>query len=701
MRFIIILFFLSITLQLSAFDNYISEGNKFLKRQDYKAALLSYSRASRGCSELDKSLNNMAIAYSLIGRTKLAVLKIEDAVSVNPLNANSHYNKGLIHLLREEYQLAEYSIKEARKLGLDNEELKFNLLISQFYQRKYDQIVDEWNPEEFQSRGGQVHYMIGLSEFKLLNYKRAKKLLLQSVKSGFKEAYYQLGLLFAELGFTQEAINNIEKYLSYDESIEAQNTLGNLYLKNNRQSEARKAFESSLSVSRKNPFAYSGLMRACKEMECDKEAMRYCNKALAMDSTNAQALIFKAERFISMGNYQKAIVIFDYAAPYAQHLPEYVFAKAYAHYKIGEPRIAISQLQTIPISKNSQQKHSSAILFAKCSNQLGNYDESVRHLIDMQDSISHTEEYKKILSESFFMGRRYSELLQYVDVAASDSYEPYLYAGNASLKQRNHYKAEKYLIKADSINPYNKNIKNGLAMSKVHIGHEELARSIIDTLSHSYGQDFRIQNSKGLIYLHIATLQKERRDKENNKNFTAADSIFCIARNLNPSYRYAFDNNIALVHYYQDSIETAQIEFQQCNTVASLNNAALIDVHNKMYRVGHKKLSDLDEFFKLRQDTIYYLEDNSDLAERNVPICDEYVFIANYLLDQDSTRIDYSNNYNTYHYFDSIEDFEFLDNPIIETSDVKCQAIKIKEQVRTKLKSKNRKSYSFSSCPKF
>jgi tetratricopeptide (TPR) repeat protein len=91
--------------------DYLKEALHLERQGDYDAALTSYRLALRDKPDDPKVLENMAIAYSRLGRMDEAIRSYQRALELEPRLSGAHYGLAFLLIKRREYAEAEQHLE--------------------------------------------------------------------------------------------------------------------------------------------------------------------------------------------------------------------------------------------------------------------------------------------------------------------------------------------------------------------------------------------------------------------------------------------------------------------------------------------------------------------------------------------------------------------------------------------------------------
>lgn len=176
-----------ITLRPDEPDGYLERGRIYLKVEDYQAALTDFNVA----------------------------------LSTAPDEAEAYYLRGLAYIAQGDEESAIADFEQARRLGLENELLLYNLGAAYNTTEAYEQgqqVLLEavsYNPNNYATQ-----YQLALSYFFTTQFATALNHANRaiSLQQGSSEAYALRATIFLNLGRWQDAINDYDQAIAFDET---------------------------------------------------------------------------------------------------------------------------------------------------------------------------------------------------------------------------------------------------------------------------------------------------------------------------------------------------------------------------------------------------------------------------------------------------------------------------------------------------
>ncbi|MEN9919456.1 MAG: hypothetical protein RL662_1892 [Bacteroidota bacterium] len=226
----------------------------------------------------------------------------------------------------------------------------------------------------------------------------------------------ELGFLYVEAEYFDEAILHFEKSLEYDpENIEVLNDLAYAY-------EAKGDFDSSIHVCERildvDPYSFDGWLTLGKLHSLQEEyekAIDAFDFALALDDSNTSLLKLKAHCLLLSNRVEEAIVILE---------------------------------QCLGISDDDDLLH---LTLAECYMNVENYDQILNVILAYENKFGESAESLARKSYAFFSKGDLDTSFKLLDKALSidtDSFEANIIAGDIYLKSEKNAEAEAFYLKA-------------------------------------------------------------------------------------------------------------------------------------------------------------------------------------------------------------------------------------------------------------
>ena len=159
----------------------------------------------------------------------------------------------------------------------------------------------------------------------------------------YAEAYYLRGLIYNDTGEYTSALVEFDKADNMSVALKAPAQIGsgiaNYYLK--QLDVAKKNFEAAIAADASSSDGYVWLGRIYADMRNYKEALNCYNKAIALNSQNSAAYLFKGRTLaFFMKNYEEGIVAFTKAIEINPEYADAYLQRAYAYNQKGIGKLA-------------------------------------------------------------------------------------------------------------------------------------------------------------------------------------------------------------------------------------------------------------------------------------------------------------------------------------------------------------------------
>lgn len=300
-------------------------------RQDRKTeAVAAQQRCVAANPDSAAAYNNLGRTSYQIGEYEQARQAYETALSKDSTLVEAHEGLGLVYLELEEWDWAQESLETALRLAPARARTHFYLGNLCFAQDKYAEAM--------------------------VAYQRASELDpgLEEAQTNLVSATYNLGITQAQADQVTAAEETFKQVIALDPSYaEAHFALGNLYLRQERWSEAISAYEEALSVRADFPEAGNNLAIARYNQGMslyqagDKPgAIGALRDAVELDPNNVQALIGLGGVYYDQGLFAEAVTSYKQALAFDPSSAEARFGLGNVYLKQQDPAAAITQYQT-------------------------------------------------------------------------------------------------------------------------------------------------------------------------------------------------------------------------------------------------------------------------------------------------------------------------------------------------------------------
>jgi tetratricopeptide (TPR) repeat protein len=230
------------------------------------ATLMGLLLTGESCSrERVESLNHMNEGVTL-GQQKQfisAIEKLERATAIDPSNHEAFWNLAMVHMDMQKYELARDDLQRAIALAPE----------AAHYQVKLGEVlvkIEDWNGAKqalekaiqvdsslFKAYYslGQIHEHLAIAEDGNDNWQAALRRYTEAVQKGprFVEAYNQLGGLYADLGYFDQAVQVLQaaqqaSLPGTEESATTHHLLGTVYQEQGKVTDAIREFDAALEI---------------------------------------------------------------------------------------------------------------------------------------------------------------------------------------------------------------------------------------------------------------------------------------------------------------------------------------------------------------------------------------------------------------------------------------------------------------------
>ena len=550
--------------------------------------------------------------------------------------------------------------------------------------------------------------LIGTSLSAQTNYLNKGNGALRSGDYAAAEAFYQdaiehcdenakanlnLATLAAESGDENEALRILEKCIKNDKSANAYYNRALIYLKKEDYENAM----ADLRMAKNSKEIYTG--------QLEREAHQFKR------TTEEKELLIQnklGDKYLESGHYDLALNHYDQALGLSKNDSYFLFKKALVGLEQKNPFVALENAEAINYSQINESKRIEVDLIK--AHSLGRINRMKEAVALLEDLIFY-KKYKdvrlrKLLSYYYLKLNKYDEALQLLKVQAYEDANTYLIAGNAAFYSRNFTLASRCFERALYFDPQNVNAEIGQSLSLANKNEYTEAIRIIDALADQHPDNFRVLNTKGIVYKDQGLFYKNRFSDEKSKAFfRTAAAAFLSAQIANKSLKASFENNRALALFFLNEINEAKAVWMTNKELSSENNLALCYASERDYKKAYHKLNSLADNYRSQQKKKHSIvEYNKNLARSKTRLNNNYKFITNYFLTQDKPILEVENPF-TYT-SGQMEDVSTPDY-ILAYSDKDCYQPKQTDRKKKKKKKKKfklfkkKKKKQKGDCPTF
>lgn len=435
----------------------------------------------------------------------------------------------------------------------------------------------------------------------------------------------------------------------------------------------------------------------------EQEAIRLKAKAI-----QKQVLILDklGDQQFDQGQYDSALKYYGEAEMLSNDYNYYLFKKAQVGLAQKNPFVSLENAEAIEYTKLTEvQKLEVDLIKAYSLGRINRIKEGVAIL----ENLLYHKKYEdprliQMLGYYYLRLGKHEKALNTLRTRSHSEANTYVIAGNAALYLKKYGKAAKCFQYALQLDPANTNAEIGRALCLASNARHSAAIAVIDALAKAHPDNFRVLNTKGIVYKDLGLYYKNRHNNQKSKSYLlTSEAAFLSAQKINETLAKAFESNRALALFFLNKNAKAKKIWQDNNELSSQNNLALCYASEKDYKTAYKKLESLSsKFISVQKKKHRILEYNKDLARSRTRLNNNYKFITNYFLTQDKPEIEVENPFDI-----DLEDIEAQQATdfILEYSDEDCSEQtqvdrKKKKKKKFRLFKKRKKKYK-GDCPSF
>ncbi|GAA0182107.1 tetratricopeptide repeat protein [Clostridium sediminicola] len=180
---------------------------------------------------------------------------------------------------------------------------------------------------------------IGCCYLGLSDYKTAIRIFNSIISSCpySERPVFNLGRVYLKLGDLDKALSSFEKAIYINPfSEDGYYYLGLYYQRVSNFEKAKMYYKKSLDLDQYQPETYLNLGICCYELGLYEESLNALTCAYKYDSDYVEAIAYKAEVYISMKDYEKALKEFLVFNDFEPDDIDNILDIAYCYYKIGD-----------------------------------------------------------------------------------------------------------------------------------------------------------------------------------------------------------------------------------------------------------------------------------------------------------------------------------------------------------------------------
>lgn len=283
-------------------EAYINMAAISMKRGNYPTAIIILKKAENleGDTKQYIVFYNLGLCLQKMSRYDEAIEYYNKAISINPLFGDALFNRGMLYLKNDEFDMALTDIikagtifkKQGQKDIVDKSEEIISSIVKNCPQNK--EVAEKLIEESSKSFEGKRYEeaIIFLNVSALCDPEN-------------KETYYRLGIMYVRSENLEQAIEYFKKTTELDPAnTNAYINLGGAYGRLKKHKEALDALHKALELEKNNPKIYYNIAMVYLNIGKNKEAIHYLKKAkaLATDKESTQLLekIDEASRLLKI-----------------------------------------------------------------------------------------------------------------------------------------------------------------------------------------------------------------------------------------------------------------------------------------------------------------------------------------------------------------------------------------------------------------
>ncbi|UCC94802.1 MAG: tetratricopeptide repeat protein [Candidatus Omnitrophota bacterium] len=284
-----------------------------IKQNTYwRNALKFYERTLEYSPQSLKILNNLAIAYHVLGKYEKTVMLSKKAIDIDSADPRAYNNLGSAYRDLGKYNEAIAAYKKAIVLrpsfveAYNNLGILYNERGSTAEAKVFLQKAIEINPQY-----AETYYNLGLTQHRLGQHQEAIDLYRKAIKMNpdLLDAYNNLGTLYAQSNRFKEAIAVFQKAKRINpRHSEIYYNLGKTYTLAARYQDAITSYGEALIFNPEYAEVYNNLANVYRTIGKIKEAIPFYKKAIQIDPDYEQAYYNLGLAYYDIDNYQEAIV---------------------------------------------------------------------------------------------------------------------------------------------------------------------------------------------------------------------------------------------------------------------------------------------------------------------------------------------------------------------------------------------------------
>lgn len=465
--------------------NYLRQGNRLLRRDQYRNAVRTSFDAYTFCDEIK--------AYNLRGLTEAAWGKLhaanrslqrgaEEALEDGRDADTLLFNRALLNLRSGDPDTALGSL-----LRMDAPEAfsgaLFNRALARAYAGDFPAAVSDFEQViQSDSSDGEAFLQMGLALWQLEEYDRAEGAFQAADQRLSANASLEVALALAAVrrGDFETVLNRLEKARSLDpRNLSVLLALGTAKNRMGQFAAAKRVFEKALEQDPRSAAAHCGLGNALFRLGRDEEALQAFTRALHWNPALPEAFVGQAHILSRRGEYTEAIKLYSRAL---QYQPEHLHAlegRAIALFRIGWYELAradFSQVRSLaPMHKFSYDAH---IAEGFAAFHLGIYADAVEPFKQASRIDPSRAEAFDGLGCAFYELEDFAASIENFNLAiglAPENDVMLTNRGNALYRIERYEEAKADFEKAAAVNPSNEHAWNGLGIANNSLKNYEVS----------------------------------------------------------------------------------------------------------------------------------------------------------------------------------------------------------------------------------
>ena len=222
-------------------------------------ALLLFGVASAQVDTVKaKEAYNEGIKASQAGSTDEAALQYQAAIRFNPNYADAHLNLGAIHFDRKEYERALESFEKAVELNPKNPDAQANLGRVEYVLKRYDAAVAAFQKAiALDAANADLYKELGKTYYYQNDYANTIQTLNKYHELGGADwqTHYMIGKSFEKTDRDSQAVEAYKKSTAVEKNYYAPFALGQIYMGQEKFSQAAAAFQAALAADKSKYLA--------------------------------------------------------------------------------------------------------------------------------------------------------------------------------------------------------------------------------------------------------------------------------------------------------------------------------------------------------------------------------------------------------------------------------------------------------------